>query len=416
MLKQIFKIALAYVGVIIGAGLSSGQDLMQYFVSFGKWGILGTVFLGVLSVIFGKIIITLGSYFRSNDHFEVLSQISKPITNKILDISLIVSCFVIGFVMIAGAGSNLNQQFGLPSWLGALICAVLVIVVSFLDFERITNVLGIFTPLVFIMIMVMAVFTFASRRFDFEELEAAANTIATPMPNIWFSVLNYFSLCVMTGVSMAFVLGGSIIRISVAEKGGTLGGLIISIIITITTCTLYANVKLATTADIPMLAIAKQINPVFSLVYALVIFGLIFNTAFSLFYALAKRFSSNQTKRFYPILIGTVAVGYLLSFMGFKKLVSVMYPILGYIGFMMLIILAIAWVKEKSNIRDEKSIRRKMIRLITKKYDDEQEYTQRDKAKFQKLGEDSIIDTQSIKSDINNLVKEQLEDNDNKSS
>lgn len=57
-----------------------------------------------------------------------------------------------------------------------------------------------------------------------------------------------------------------------------------------------------------------------------------------------------------------------------------------------------------------------MIRLITKKYDDEQEYTQRDKAKFQKLGEDSIIDTQSIKSDINNLVKEQLEDNDNKSS
>ena len=416
MLKQIFKIALAYVGVIIGAGLSSGQDLMQYFVSFGKWGILGTVFLGVLSVIFGKIIITLGSYFRSNDHFEVLSQISKPITNKILDISLIVSCFVIGFVMIAGAGSNLNQQFGLPSWLGALICAVLVIVVSFLDFERITNVLGIFTPLVFIMIMVMAVFTFASRRFDFEELEAAANTIATPMPNIWFSVLNYFSLCVMTGVSMAFVLGGSIIRISVAEKGETLGGLIISIIITITTCTLYANVKLATTADIPMLAIAKQINPVFSLVYALVIFGLIFNTAFSLFYALAKRFSSNQTKRFYPILIGTVAVGYLLSFMGFKKLVSVMYPILGYIGFMMLIILAIAWVKEKSNIRDEKSIRRKMIRLITKKYDDEQEYTQRDKAKFQKLGEDSIIDTQSIKSDINNLVKEQLEDNDNKSS
>lgn len=416
MLKQIFKIALAYVGVIIGAGLSSGQDLMQYFVSFGKWGILGTVFLGILSVIFGKIIITLGSYFRSNDHFEVLSQISKPITNKILDISLIVSCFVIGFVMIAGAGSNLNQQFGLPSWLGALICAVLVIVVSFLDFERITNVLGIFTPLVFIMIMVMAVFTFASRRFDFEELEAVANTIATPMPNIWFSVLNYFSLCVMTGVSMAFVLGGSIMRISVAEKGGTLGGLIISIIITITTCTLYANVKLATTADIPMLAIAKQINPVFSLVYALVIFGLIFNTAFSLFYALAKRFSSNQTKRFYPILIGTVAVGYLLSFMGFKKLVSVMYPILGYIGFMMLIILAIAWVKEKSNIRNEKSIRRKMIRLITKKYDDEQEYTQRDKAKFQKLGEDSIIDTQSIKSDINNLVKEQLEDNDNKSS
>lgn len=36
MAKRVFNIALAYVGVVIGAGLSSGQDLMQYFVGFGK--------------------------------------------------------------------------------------------------------------------------------------------------------------------------------------------------------------------------------------------------------------------------------------------------------------------------------------------------------------------------------------------
>ena len=58
-------------------------------------------------------------------------------------------------------------------------------------------------------------------------------------------------------------------------------------------------------------------------------------------------------------------------------------------------------------------MRRKMIRLITKKYDDEQEYTKADKEKFQKLGEDSIVDTKSIKSDIKDLVKEQFTD-DNK--
>ena len=45
MLKRILNISLAYVGVVIGAGLSSGQDLMQYFVSFGKWGIIGTIVL-----------------------------------------------------------------------------------------------------------------------------------------------------------------------------------------------------------------------------------------------------------------------------------------------------------------------------------------------------------------------------------
>ena len=96
--------------------------------------------------------------------------------------------------------------------------------------------------------------------------------------------------------------------------------------------------------------------------------------------------------------------------MGFKSLVSVMYPLLGYIGFLMLFILAIAWVKERSNIKGEKFLRRKMIQLITKKYDDNQEYTKGDKEKFHQLGEDSIVDTQSIKSDIKELVKEEFND------
>ncbi|EHL09822.1 hypothetical protein HMPREF9624_01237 [Oribacterium asaccharolyticum ACB7] len=410
MLKRILNISLAYVGVVIGAGLSSGQDLMQYFVSFGKWGIIGTIVLGIISVVFGKIIITLGSYFRSNDHSEVLSQIAGPITNKILDIALIVSCFVVGFVMIAGAGSNLNQQFGLPFWAGGLLCAALIIIVSFLDFEKITGILGIFTPIVFIMIIIIAVHTFTNRNFDFDELEAISATIPSPMPNVWISLLNYFALTVMTGVPMAFVLGGSIMRIGVAEKSGILGGLVVSIIITVATCILYVNIKLASTVDMPMLAIAEQIHPIFSLIYALIIYGLIFNTAFSLFYAFAKRFSSDNPKHFYPVLIAAVVIGYALSFMGFKELVSIMYPILGYIGFVMLAILTIAWIKEKSNIKGEKFLRRKMIRLITKKYDDNQDYTIKDKEKFHQLGEDSIVDTQSIKSDIKDLIKEEFND------
>ena len=47
--KVSIKIALAYVGVIVGAGLSSGQDILQYFLSFGKVGMIGIVFLGILN-------------------------------------------------------------------------------------------------------------------------------------------------------------------------------------------------------------------------------------------------------------------------------------------------------------------------------------------------------------------------------
>ena len=40
--KESVSIAMAYVGVIVGAGLSSGQDILQYFLSFGKQGIWGS--------------------------------------------------------------------------------------------------------------------------------------------------------------------------------------------------------------------------------------------------------------------------------------------------------------------------------------------------------------------------------------
>lgn len=409
MIKRILSIALAYVGIIVGAGLSSGQDLMQYFVGFGFWGLIGVVVLGILNTVFGRIIIALGSYYRSNDHSEVLSKITSPFTNRVLDIALIVSCYVIGFVMLAGAGANLNQQFGLPTGLGALLCALLVIFVSFLDFEKITQIIGIFTPIVIIMVLIIAGHTLIGYSFDFTQLNAVAKNLPTNMPNIWVSVLNYFAICVMTGVSMAFVLGGSIIRIGVAEKGGTLGGALVGLIIAMTSLALFVNVGKLASVDIPMLVLANEIHPWFALAYALVVFGLIFNTAFSLYYALAKRFSETGTQdgsQFKRYLIIFVVSGYALSFLGFKQLVSIMYPVLGYIGMVMLIVLLQAWVRENSNVQDEKDLRRRMISLISKKYDDDKKFTKKDKVEYQQLGEESVVETKEIKEDIHNHVEQ----------
>lgn len=408
MFKKIMSVALAYVGIIVGAGLSSGQDLMQYFISFGKWGLIGVIVLGILNAIFGRIIVTLGSYYRSNDHSEVLSKISHPITNWILDISLVISCFVIGFVMIAGAGSNLNQQFGLPTWIGALICALLVLSVSFLDFEKITNIIGIFTPMVIVMIVIIAGHTLLGQNFDLNQLHRSAVAMESPMPNIWMSVINYFALCVMTGVSMAFVLGGSIIRIGVAEKGGTIGGSIVGFIIALASFVLFTRVDQLSGVDIPMLVLANEVHPWFAFLYAIVVFGLIFNTAFSLYYALAKRLAGESESRFKLYLIISVTIGFALSFLGFRELVGLMYPALGYIGLVMLLVLSSAWIREKNNVQEEKQLRRRMIKLISKKHKKDQIFTIADKKEYQNLSEESNIQTETIKIDIHDFVQQEL--------
>ncbi len=400
MKKESIRIALAYVGVIVGAGLSSGQDLLQYFLSFGMPGILGAIGLGLLNILFGRIIVTLGCYYQANSHQEVLGEITTPLVNKIVDGTLVLSNFVMGFVMLAGAGANLQQQFGIPSWIGSLFCALLIIAVSFMNFEKITGILGIFTPIIILMIFMVTVYSLTQGSYDWNVLDQAARSIQSVIPSLWLAVINYFSLCLLTGVSMAFVLGGSIVRIGVAEKGGTYGGMMIGFVIVCASLALFANIDVAKEAEIPMLVIVGQIHTFLSVLYACVIFALIFNTAFSLFYATSRRFSGTNTKWMRIWMIFIVTAGYICSFGGFRNLVSSMYPTLGYMGSLLLLILLVSWLKNHHKIIEEKLLRRKMIGLRLKKQDENRVFTDKDQKLFEQLSEQSVADTETLKRDV----------------
>ena len=408
MSKRIWSIALAYVGVMIGAGVSSGQDLLQYFVSFGAWGLIGVIVLGVLHVGFGRLMIALGSYYQSDDHSVVLAEISHPVIYRILDIALIITCFIFGFVMTAGAGANLNQQFGMPFWVGAFLCTALTIVVSFLDFKKIIGVIGVFTPMIFVMISVIFMTFFLGSHWDFEEMNRISQTIQSPFSSVWMSVVNYFAVCVMSAIAMAFVMGGSIFKINEAEKSGAWGGFMVGVIFFITTLILFANSDKVVKSDVPMLAIAKEVNPVFATLYAFVIFGLIFNTVFSLYYALGKRFAAGSEKRFKFFVTAFSLSGFLVSFMGFRQLVAVMYPIIGYMGLLMLVVLVVASYRKKAKIRKEKEIRNHLLAIVEKAYDPDQDLTPQDKEKAEQLRDASIIDNQTLREDSHAHVRQEL--------
>lgn len=408
MSKRIWSIALAYVGVMIGAGVSSGQDLLQYFVSFGAWGLIGVIVLGVLHVGFGCLMIALGSYYQSDDHSVVLAEISHPVIYRILDIALIITCFIFGFVMTAGAGANLNQQFGMPFWVGAFLCTALTIVVSFLDFKKIIGVIGVFTPMILVMIAVIFMTNVLGHHWDFAEMNRISQTIQSPFPSVWMSVVNYFAVCVMSAIAMAFVMGGSIFKINEAEKSGAWGGFMVGVIFFITTLILFANSDKVVRSDVPMLAIAKEVNPIFATLYAFVIFGLIFNTVFSLYYALGKRFAAGSEKRFKFFVTAFSLSGFLVSFMGFRQLVAVMYPIIGYMGLLMLVVLVVASYRKKAKIRKEKEIRNHLLAIVEKAYDPDQDLTPQDKERAEQLRDASIIDNQTLREDSHAHVRQEL--------
>lgn len=393
MSKKYLSVAFAYVGVIIGAGLASGQDLLQYFLSFGAKGLIGIAVLGVLNVVFGVVALQLGSYYRSGHHDEVFERITHPALRRVIDVVLVFSGFAMGFVMLAGAGANLEQQFGLPAWAGSALCAVLVILTAFLDFDRIMKVIGVFTPMIIVAITILTVYSLATPHPGVAELNAAATQVTPALPNLWLSTINYFALCVVNGIAMAFVLGGSVLRIGEARRAGRIGGTIIALVIGADTLCLYLNMDRIWDVNVPALEIARSIHPAFAFVYTLIIFALIYNTVFSLFYSTARRFSGGSTTRMRIVLVGVVAVGYAASLMGFKKLIGGMYPIIG-------------WLRERSAVLREENLRRKLIRVLVRKHADDLEYTDEHRAQARTLAQASVVDGSELRREADSIAEQ----------
>ncbi|OFL15842.1 hypothetical protein HMPREF2782_03025 [Anaerococcus sp. HMSC068A02] len=409
MNKKTISIMLAYVGVLTGAGLASGQELMQYFISFGISGLFGLIAIGILHILVGGIILQLGSHYLAESHIDVIEEVSSKYLTKFMDFALIINCFLMGFVMIAGAGSNLNQQFGFKPWVGSLICTLLVIFIGMLDFDKVTKVIGAFTPLIIIFAILGAIYTFITIKPDWQSLNQIGQSVKSPLPNIGLSTLNYFGLCMISGISMAFVLGGSKTDSAEAGLGGMLGGLMVAILTALVGLTLFFTLPMIKDSDIPMQIVLENIHPVLGLMMSLIIFGMIFNTAISLFYSAARRFSDTENKFRRNLIIFTL-MGFGLSFLGFKKLMSILYPILGYLGMILTIILVVAWFNEREEIKHEMR-RRFAISVLTKrKLDDDEEFGKMEKEKLERLAENSIIDNKEIKQAVHEEVKEELEE------
>lgn len=234
-----------------------------------------------------------------------------------------------------------------------------------LDVDKVTTVIGAITPFIIVFITVACVYTILSGDLSsLERLDAASEDVATTLPNWFVAGVNYTSFNLMVAVSMAVVIGGNMFNPRVAGRGGLLGGLIYSGLLLISAVTLFLTVETVGADDMPMLTIINQLNPVLGQVMAVVVYGMIFNTALGMFYALGRRLTARQPERFRPIYIVTVLVGFVLSFVGFRELVGYVYPILGYMGLLLIAVMLVAWVRGRVRIYKESERRMRIVDLL----------------------------------------------------
>ena len=113
-------------------------------------------------------------------------------------------------------------------------------------------------------------------------------------------------------------------------------------------------------------------------------------------------------------LIGFVTIGFFLSFLGFRKLISITYPIIGYAGIILIIFLIYAYIRDFQKIKKESKRRFKILDLLEKKYDDDQDYTKKDERKVKSMINQSNLDNDVLEEEMETMAEENQSDDDEK--
>ncbi|MCY3037338.1 hypothetical protein ODY51_02195 [Aerococcus urinae] len=146
---------------------------------------------------------------------------------------------------------------------------------------------------------------------------------------------------------------------------------------------------------------------------ALIIFGMIYNTAIGTYYALAKRVVRTKPQYFSKAMIILVVVGFALSFIGFETLVAYLFPLIGYLGIFVMALLIIQWLLRYRKIHRENKIRDRLIKHEIDRIDEEYDFDTRDKKHMERLYDESNVENKQLKAEVQELGKTIYEEENN---
>lgn len=342
-LKEIFRLASAFVGVIVGAGFASGQEILQFFTSFGAVGLLGGIISSAVFMFLAMALAALGQHVGAESHKPVVTLICGKYVGAFVDAFITFFMFGVAVVMLAGAGSLLQQFTGVPSVWGSVAATVLVVLIVCLNLRSVVTVIGLITPFLVLMAVIVCIWALVARESSFTDLNAVAQTMPQGAGNWLVAALLYVSYNIVAGTPMLAIMGGDAPNRRVAVWGGVLGGLVLGVLILIIAAGMLARVDDIANVPMPTLMLAMELSPLLGVIMAVVIFGMILNTAVGVLYSFVARFFEPETTAFRLGAIGSGALALLGSFFGFIALVGTVYPIFGYLGFVLMVCTVIGW-------------------------------------------------------------------------
>lgn len=328
MLK--WQIAFTYVGTIFGAGFASGQEILRFFAVFGVRGILGTAVTGLMFALLGYIMITTAIRYGMESYEEYILFLFGPKNAKIMDGIIILFLFCGMAVMLVASGSLGDLLWSGGAWRGFILTAVILYAALIMGIKGLLWLNTLLVPLLIFVSLVVCL------------LNIGTSQLHTVLPPNNGLVSSSWLLAALTYVAYNLVLGAVVISTlgKTAQNGGAggtlLGGILLGLLAGVMCLALQSSGSSLGGAEIPMLEMARKTAPLAGWTYSFILWAAIFTTALGNGYGLLKRL---QTKFNWPRpLLAFLIFLPLLPFISWPldRAVSIIYPLLGYLGLIFL--------------------------------------------------------------------------------
>jgi len=327
------KLALTFIGSILGAGFVSGQELWLYFGSYGPRGLFGLFLSLFLLALCCAMVLVIAK--RTGD-FTIDLILFSDKTNASLregvGMLFVLFYFCISVVMIAGIASLGSRLLSVPGPVCGAVAVILILLVSWKGLSGMTGMFSILVPVLVVCAIVISIIRISS--VGPQAMVFSENATNALLGNFLFSAIDYTGLNAFGAIGIIAPLAPYVKSKKTIPAGMVLGGIGL-MLIAFAILLAISTSPAAVSEDLPMLALSISMGTGYAVIYGALLFFGMFGSGFSCMVAVSEymKVKYRPVARHPFLFPGILGLGsYLLSLFGFSSLVGVIYPVMGYVG------------------------------------------------------------------------------------
>lgn len=332
--SNVIKIAGGFVAWVIGSGFATGQEILQFFSSYGyaSYGVIIVNLIGFLVV--GPMLLGVGYANRKNQDFKHFNYYCGSKLGNFYSWATTITLIFVMAVLISGAGATLSEYYGLNHYVGAALMAVMILIAYLLGFEKLIKILGFIGPSIIAFCLLIGIITVFKDFGSIDQVPMYQENLAKSQssPSWVISSLLYVSYNFLCGSTYYNALGASCNNRKEALAGSVTGAIMLIGAIAVMNTAIIVNAGDTASLAIPTLYLAKKISYVLGAVFSVFLILGIYSSCSAMMWTVTTKFATGDKKKDRFIAIGVALGTFVLGLFSFSKLIGFFYPIIGYAG------------------------------------------------------------------------------------